>query len=193
MSTTGRSFRMPGDTDDVAGTSRGHATVPRRTLLQRIVATDQSSAAAVARLALGLVIFPHAAQKVFGWFGGHGFAATHEAFTGQLGIPGWLAALAIIVELVSSILLIVGAFTRLAAIGIAAVMVGAIVIVHAKVGFFMNWTGTQGGEGFEYHLLALGLAVVCMVSGGGTGSVDRALTLRRPMEGGGMMEPVTRD
>jgi putative oxidoreductase len=184
---------MPGDTDDVVGASRGHATVPRRSLIWRLVATDQTTGASIARLTLGLVMFPHAAQKVFGWFGGHGFAGTHGFFTSQLGIPSWLAALAIIVEFVASIMLILGAFTRLAAIGIASIMIGAIALVHAKFGFFMNWNGTKTGEGFEYHLLAIGLALAIVALGGGTGSVDRGLTLRRPMDGGGVPEPVTRD
>ncbi len=193
MSTTSRGLRVPGDTDDVAGTTRAHATQPRDSVFHRLIATDNRVAGAVARLTLGLIMFPHAAQKVFGWFGGYGFEGTMGYFTGQLGLPGMLGGLVIIVELLASLLLIIGAFTRVAALGIVAIMVGAIVTVHASNGFFMNWYGKQPGEGFEYHLLAIGLALVIAMLGGGSVSVDRALSLRRGMEGGGVGDPVTRD
>jgi len=152
---------------------RGH-----RGLLDRIVATDAKLAPAIARLVLGLVMFPHGAQKVFGWFGGHGWSGTMGFFTSQ-GMPPALAALAILTEFLGSIALIFGALSRLAAIGIASIMIGAIALVHAKVGFFMNWTGNQRGEGFEYHLLALALAAVVFFAGGGVASVDRAITRKR--------------
>ena len=192
MSATSRGFRS-GDTDDVLGTARGDATVPRYSALHRIVATRRHAAGTVARLTLGMIMFPHAAQKVFGWFGGYGFQGTYGAFTTGMGMPGVLAVAAIITELVASVMLIFGALTRVGAVGIMAIMVGAIVLVHAPNGFFMNWFGSQAGEGFEYHLLAIGLAVVTAILGGGAASVDRILMKRRPAEGGSVGEPVTRD
>lgn len=151
------------------------ATLYEPTRLQRMVATEASLAGTVARLTLGVVMFPHAAQKVFGWFGGYGLSGTYDFFTSKMHIPGPLAALAIVVEFLSSVALIVGAFTRLAAVGILCIMCGAIVMVHAKFGFFMNWYGTQQGEGFEYHLLAIGLCLVVFLVGGGRGSIDQSL------------------
>ena len=174
----------PGDTDDVVGRSRASVATPPRSLLQRIARTDERLAPAIARLGLGVVILPHALQKVFGWFGGGGFSATYGAFTNMMSIPGPLAFLAIVTELVCSIALIVGALTRLAALGIIAIMLGAIAYVHVPHGFFMNWTGQKAGEGFEYHLLAIALGLVCVFAGGGSASVDRALMRRRPMNGG---------
>lgn len=161
-------------TSSVSHVDRHQAAVPRRGLLS----TSSSIAPTIARLALGLVMFPHAAQKVLGLFGGYGWSGTMGYFT-SMGMPSWLGAAAIVTELVASILLIIGAFTRIAAVGIAAIMVGAIAMVHAKMGFFMNWAGTKAGEGFEYHLLAIGLALVLFIMGGGAGSIDRSISLRR--------------
>ncbi|MBX3187614.1 MAG: DoxX family protein [Labilithrix sp.] len=156
-----------------------------------VVETNPSWAAVVARLTLGLVMFPHAAQKVLGWFGGAGLAATYASFTEKIGLAPALAAAAIAIELCASIMLIFGLLTRVAAVGIMVVMAGAIATVHLPYGFFMNWWGTQAGEGFEYHLLAIGLAVVAAILGGGKCSIDRVLMRRRPAEGGSIGERVT--
>ena len=129
----------------------------------------------MARLALGLVMFPHGAQKMLGWFGGNGFTATIGFFTGQ-GIPAPLAFLDIVAEFFGSLGLIVGLLGRVAAFGNFCVMVVAILAVHLPNGFFMNWSGQQAGEGFEYHLLAIALALVVMIGGSGAMSFDRALT-----------------
>ncbi len=142
--------------------------------MKRLLATYDSWALAGARLALGLVMFPHGAQKMLGWFGGPGFSATMGFFTKQ-GIPSVLAFLAIVAEFFGSLGLIVGLLGRVAAFGIFCVMVVAIVIVHLPNGFFMNWSGQQAGEGFEYHMLAIGLALAVMIGGSGAMSFDRAL------------------
>ncbi|MDF2695030.1 MAG: hypothetical protein K0S65_3413 [Labilithrix sp.] len=147
--------------------------------LQRIIATDKELSPAIARVALGLVMFPHGAQKTLGWFGGQGFSATYGGLTTFLHVPGPFAVLAILAESLGALALIAGVGSRVAALGIAAVMFVAIGMVHLGNGFFMNWTGAQGGEGFEYHLLALGLAAIVLVKGGGTGSIDRALTSKQ--------------
>jgi putative oxidoreductase len=137
--------------------------------------TDSSISTLVLRLTLGLVFFPHGAQKVLGWFGGYGFTGTMGFFTGQMHVPVLFAFLAIMAEFAGSIALVLGLFTRVAAFGIAANMVVAIAMVHAQFGFFMNWFGAQKGEGFEYHLLAIGIAVALMVRGGGKLSADGAI------------------
>ncbi len=130
----------------------------------------------IARVVLGIVIFPHGAQKLLGWFGGPGFDGTMQLFTGTMGIPWIFAFLAIIAEFFGALGLISGLLGRVAAFGIACVMVVAVFMGHLSNGFFMNWFGTQQGEGFEYHLLALGLAVVVLLKGSGIWSADRALT-----------------
>lgn len=132
----------------------------------------------VLRVALGGVMFPHGAQKLFGWFGGPGFSGTLTAFQEYMGIPAPVAFLVIVAESFGALGLIAGLLTRLSAFGIGAVMVGAI-FQHVQFGFFMNWAGTQKGEGFEYHLLAIGISVAILIRGGGAWSLDRALIERR--------------
>ena len=143
----------------------------------RLVRTANSSVALVARVILGLVMFPHGAQKAFGWFGGEGLGATIDGMS-QQGIPVALGLAVVAGELLGSIALVIGLFGRLAAAAIFLIMLGAIVLVHFENGFFMNWTGTQAGEGFEYHVLAMGLALVVLIRGSGALSVDRALRRR---------------
>lgn len=152
---------------------------PPRAALHALLATDESLAPAIARVVLGLVILPHGLQKTLGLFGGYGFTGTMGFLTGAAGLP-WIVALTVVLaESVGAAALIAGAASRVAAAGIAAVMIGATLTTHLANGFFMNWFGAQTGEGFEYHLLALGLAAIVLVHGGGRGSVDRLLAAGR--------------
>jgi len=144
-------------------------------LLRRLIQADNSSAPLIARLMLGIVIFPHGAQKMLGWFGGYGFAGTMHWFTDTMHIPAPLAFLAVLAEFAGSLGLIVGLLSRVAAFGIATNLVVAILTVHLPNGFFMNWFGTQKGEGFEYHLLGLGLALIVIIHGAGKASLDRVI------------------
>lgn len=185
MSTTTTSnLKHPGDTDDILGRARSHAVSPESSLLQKLIVTDARVAPAFARLALGLVMLPHALQKVFGWFGGPGFSSAYQGFTVKMGIPGPIAVLAIMAELFGAIALILGLLTRVGAAAIIAVMLGAIALVHFPEGFFMNWFGSKAGEGFEYHLLAIALGVVALLEGGGRASFDHLLMRWRPAAGG---------
>jgi putative oxidoreductase len=147
---------------------------------RKLFATDDSAATAVLRLVLGIVIFAHGAQKMLGWFGGFGFSGTMGFFTGMLHVPALFAFLAIAAEFFGGLGLILGFLTRIAAIGIAVNMVVAISLVHHVFGFFMNWTGTQKGEGFEYHLLVLAMAAFLMIRGAGAFSIDRAIATASP-------------
>jgi putative oxidoreductase len=117
----------------------------------------------------------HAAQKLLGWFGGMGFSGTVQAFREHLGIPTALGVLVVLAEFCGSLSLILGLLGRVGAACIIAVMLGAIFLVHAPNGFFMNWFGNRPGEGFEYHLLAIGLALPALVKGSGALSVDHGL------------------
>jgi putative oxidoreductase len=143
--------------------------------MKALFRTDDSLSLLLVRLALGIVMLPHGLQKTLGLFGGPGFSGTIGMFTSQ-GMPALLAFLVILSESLGSLGLIVGFLTRVAAFGCAAVMLGAIGMVHWPNGFFMNWLGKQSGEGFEYHILALGMALALLIGGGGKASVDRALT-----------------
>lgn len=150
-------------------------TLEPRALLRAVLATDGAIAPALARVALGAVMLPHGLQKTIGAFGGYGFEGTMGFLTGTVGLPYVVALLVVTAESVGALALLAGALSRVAALGVAAVMIGAVVTTHLGNGFFMNWTGAQAGEGFEYHLLAVALAAIVMLAGGGKASVDRWL------------------
>ncbi|NIX15089.1 MAG: DoxX family membrane protein [Candidatus Dadabacteria bacterium] len=128
-----------------------------------------------ARVFLGTVILPHGLQKLLGMFGGNGFDATVKFFV-EGGLPEIVAILIIVGESVGAACLIIGFMARICAVGIITIMTGAIVTVHAQYGFFMNWFGTQQGQGYEYHLLAIGLGLAVLVGGSGKFSIDRFIT-----------------
>jgi putative oxidoreductase len=140
-------------------------------LFHSLVATGDSFAATALRLALGIMILPHGLQKTFGWFGGYGFKGTMGFLTGTVGAPWIFAFLAILAESLGGVMLLAGFGTRVAALGLGGVMIVAA-LQHRANGFFMNWTGAQKGEGFEFHLLALGMIVALLILGGGKWSVD---------------------
>lgn len=144
-------------------------------MLRMIFGTQNDMAGVIMRLTLGCVMLPHGLQKVFGLFGGAGLQATMNSFTAKLGLPAPVAVLVILAESAGALGLIFGFFTRLCALGIALVMGGAIFFAHWQHGFFMNWFGRQAGEGFEYHLLAIGLALALVVHGGGKWSLDQRI------------------
>jgi putative oxidoreductase len=148
-------------------------------MFQRLLYTSNDYSLTILRLILGVVFFPHGAQKMLGWYGGNGFTATMGFFVNGMHVPAFLAFLAIAAEFFGSIGLLLGCLSRVAAFGIAVNMLVAIVTVHAANGFFMNWTGRQKGEGFEYHLLVLAIAIVLMIRGGGAMSVDGALARKK--------------
>jgi putative oxidoreductase len=144
----------------------------------RLFSSSNDVTLTLARVTLGAVMLPHGLQKTVGLFGGYGFGGTMGFLTDTMGLPTPVAATVILAESLFALLLVFGALSRLSAFLIAAVMVGAIVTMHAEHGFFMNWAGAAAGEGFEYHLLALGLASVTMLGGGGAWSVDQVLATR---------------
>jgi putative oxidoreductase len=145
-------------------------------MFRRLLTTNNDMALTVLRVVAGIVIFAHGSQKVFGWFGGYGFSGTMGFFTHNLGIPAVFAFLAICAEFLGGIGLIVGFLSRVAAFGVFCDMAVAIAMVHHSFGFFMNWTGAQKGEGFEYHLLMMAICVAIMERGAGALSVDRAVS-----------------
>ncbi len=147
-----------------------------KNLLLAVVNTRPCWALLIARITLAIVMFPHGAQKLLGWFGGYGWRRTIEFFTATFYISPALVWLLIAVEFLGSIALVLGLLSRAVALGFIATMAGAITMVHAHNGFFMNWSGQQKGEGFEFHILALGLALVVLLAGGGKASIDSWIT-----------------
>lgn len=144
-------------------------------MFNKLIETPQDWKLTLARLALGIVFFPHGAQKLLGWFGGYGVAGTMGYLTDGLGIPAALALLVILFEFFGSLALIVGALARPTAAAMGVIMVVATLTVHLPNGFFMNWSGSKPGEGFEFHILAAALALVVTIGGAGALSVDRKL------------------
>ena len=149
-------------------------------MLRRLLNTSSDFSPLVARVTLGLVLIPHGAQHMLGWLGGYGFKGTLGWMTGTLGFPAPLAALAITVEFLAPFALLLGLLSRPAALGIIGLMLGAL-STHVGNGFFMNWFGAlpAGQEGFEYHIIAIGLAATVVLQGSGAFSVDRLLSARR--------------
>jgi len=141
-------------------------------MFKKFFATRDDLVLTIIRIALVLVMLPHGLQKTIGAFGGYGFSGTMGFFTGQAGLPVVIAFLVIVAESFGALGLITGFLSRLSALGIALNMAGAVLMVHLPNGFFMNWAGTQKGEGFEYHLLAFALSLVVLIFGGGKFSVD---------------------
>jgi putative oxidoreductase len=142
-------------------------------MFKNIMATRADVGPLIIRLGLGAVIWPHGAQKVMGLFHGPGFSQTLKTFETHFGIPTWATVLVMAAEFLGAIGLVVGCFTRVAAAGIVAVMIGAIHMAHWQNGFFMNWYGKQTGEGFEYHLLVIAMALALIFTGAGAFSIDR--------------------
>jgi putative oxidoreductase len=142
--------------------------------LQDKLSTQSDKADFMLRLATGLFLMPHGAQKLFGWFGGYGLDATGQFFTQQLGFSyGYLAALgAGSVEFFGGLALALGLFTRLSAIAISILLLVAIP-VHISNGFF--WTS----GGYEYPLLWLIIALSFIAKGGASYSIDNLIAAKK--------------
>ena len=149
--------------------------------MKKLLATNpQNNTALIARLALGIVLFPHGAQKLLGWFGGYGFEGTMGFLTSGAGLPYIIALLVILIEFFGALFLIFGFSTRLAAIGVIGNFIGVVATSHLNNGFFMNWYKQPNqGEGLEYFILLFGLAIISLIAGGGKASIDAAITKKR--------------
>lgn len=147
-------------------------------MFRKLTSTTDDYAVTILRLALGVVFFAHGAQKALGWFGGPGFSGTMGFFTQQLGVPAPIALLPICAEFLGGLGLLVGLLGRVAAFGIGCDMVVAVAMVHRHFGFFVNWYGLKKGEGVEYHILAVAMALAIIIKGSGAFSVDSALSKR---------------
>jgi putative oxidoreductase len=141
-------------------------------MIQLLFGTQGDWSGFILRIALGVVMFPHGAQKLFGWFGGYGFSATMDFFTGPLKLPWIISLLVILIEFLGGVGLVLGFASRAWAVGMMVIMIGAIYTTNMKNGFFMNWFGNQSGEGYEYHLLVIGICIAIMLTGSGKYSFD---------------------
>lgn len=147
----------------------------------RIIRTDDDRVLTLLRIALGIVVFPHGAQKLLGWFGGFAYTETMGFLTGTMHIPYPLALLVILVEFFGALGLIVGFLGRIAALGTAVNFTVIALMVHLPNGFFMNWGGQQKGEGVEYFILLIAIALAILIRGSGAWSIDRMISRGRPV------------
>lgn len=141
----------------------------------KIFKTNNDWTGLVTRLTIGLVLFPHGAQKMLGLFGGYGFNGTMDFFTNTMHLPWIIAFLIIIIEFFGSLSLIIGLASRIWSAAIIVFFIGIIFTVHIDNGFFMNWLGNQKGEGYEYDLLVIGLSLATLINGSGKYSIDERL------------------
>lgn len=148
-------------------------------LVKTLLTTNPKIGFSIARLTLGLVIFPHGAQKLLGLFGGYGYSATIDFFTTQMGLPAIIAFSIIMIEFFGSISLILGFVSRFWALSLAGMFLGIIYTTQLEHGFFMNWFGNQAGEGFEYSLLIIGLALSIVINGSGKWSIDKLISKKK--------------
>lgn len=144
----------------------------------RLFKTTESYTPLILRVFLALVVFPHGMQKLLGWFGGYGFSGTMEFFTETIELPWIIGFLVIILESIGAVALIIGIGTRLVAFSYMFLALGILFTSHIQNGFFMNWFGTQSGEGYEYFILWIGMALALIISGGGKYAIDRVFIAR---------------
>ncbi len=146
--------------------------------MKRILTTNPANTAAlVARVSLAVVLFPHGAQKLLGWFGGSGFQGTINGLTGNAGLPWVIALLVILIEFFAPLFLLAGFMTRLAAFAIGVEFIGVVLKAHIHNGFFMNWNRQPNkGEGLEYFILLFGFVIILLITGGGKASMDASIT-----------------
>jgi putative oxidoreductase len=151
-------------------------------MLKRLLETRDDYVPTIARVTIALVLFPHGAQKLFGWFGGHGFGWTMDFFT-RWGFPAFLVVALIIAESIGMISLFAGFLGRVWAAATIVIMVVAVWKARHYQHFFMNWyMEARRPEGFELHLLVLGLSLIVLLAGSGKWSIDQALSRSRERE-----------
>lgn len=147
-------------------------------MLNQLINTKSEITPLIIRLTLGSILFAHGAQKMLGWFGGYGFSATMQYFTSGGHMHYITALFVILIEFFCSLMLIFGLFTRVAALGVFGLFIGILYNIASPNGFFMNWSGDKKGEGYEYHLLILGMALALIIAGAGTFSIDRKFSTK---------------
>ena len=129
----------------------------------------------ILRLTLAIVMIPHAIQHTTGGLGGFGYTGFTGYLTDTLHIPWLFAFFVVAIEVIAPILLLLGLASRVASISLIILMIAIILSSHIQHGFFMNWLGNQRGEGFEYHLLYIGLATALTINGSGKYAIDQSI------------------
>jgi putative oxidoreductase len=145
----------------------------------KLLETSESYAPLILRVVLGFVVLMHGMQKLLGWFGGFGFSKTMLFFTESVGLPWIMGFSVILLETLGAIALFIGLGTRVVAFCYILLPLGMIFTTHLKNGFFMNWFGTLKGEGYEYFILWIGMALALLILGGGKYAIDKNLQNNR--------------
>ena len=144
--------------------------------IKSIFETEDHINGLIYRLTLGIVILPHGCQFLLGWFGGFGFNASINYFTHNVGLPWFIGFLVIMLQSLGALLILLGLGGRIMALSTVGLFIGMILTNHLQHGFFMNWLGDKNGEGYEFHLLVIGLAIALLFKGSGKFSFDYWLT-----------------
>ncbi|PSR55284.1 hypothetical protein AHMF7605_18130 [Adhaeribacter arboris] len=144
-------------------------------MMKKIFAADDSLAPLFLRIGLGLVVFAHGAQKLFGWFNGYGFTGTMKFFTETEGLPWILGFLVIILESIGALALVAGFATRFLAASLGFLALGIVLTTRIEFGFFMNWFNNQAGEGYEFFIFWIAMALSLFITGGGKYAADNLL------------------
>lgn len=142
----------------------------------KIFQTNNDWTGVVTRLTIGIVLFPHGLQKMLGWFGGYGFNGTMDFFTGTVHLPWIIGFLVISIEFFGPLFFMVGFASRIWSVFTIILFLGIISTSHLANGFFMNWFGNQKGEGYEFHLLMIGLSIATLINGSGKYSLDAMIS-----------------
>jgi putative oxidoreductase len=149
-----------------------------KAFIQQLTTTQSATSPFILRLIFAIVLWPHGAQLLLGLFGGPGYANSMAMF-GMFGLPSIVSFLVIFLQFFGSLFILLGLFTRLATAATIILFIGMIVKAHLSFGFFMDWTGTLQGEGFEYHILAIGILVSLTITGAGKYSIDGWISKQR--------------
>ena len=150
-------------------------------MANKLLSTTATPSALVLRLALGIVILAHGLQQTFGYLGGVGMARKIDYYYNSFGVPKFFGFLGVMIVSLGALLLILGFWTRIMAFLIGSFLTTAMFLGgHIHNGIFMNWEGQRPGEGFEYHILGIGIALSLFILGGGLLSIDQWLTNKHP-------------
>lgn len=142
--------------------------------MNNLLKTNNEWTGLITRLTIAVVLFPHGAQKLLGWWGGHGFAATMTYLTETVKLPYFIGVAVVLIEFLCPLFLLVGLGTRICSFLVLGVMTGVVITVQYHY-FFMNWFGNQTGEGAEFFLLMIGLCLVSIFNGSNKFSLDRLI------------------
>lgn len=144
-------------------------------MFRKLTSTGNSAAFFFLRIALGVVLLAHGLQQTLGVLGGVGMSAKLDYYYNSYHIPKFIGFFGISIISIGAVMLIIGFCSRIIAFFSGIFLLTAAVLVHIQNGIFMNWTGQNSGEGFEYHILGIAIAVAIVIYGGGWLSVDRYL------------------